>query len=142
KIPQPKMVNGIAQRPMDGVSMLYSAKDPKAADRRTTQYFEMFGNRGVYHEGAVAGTRHSIPWLMVQNPPLKDDVWELYNIDEDFSEANDLAAQNPETRADLKAVFLKEPERNHVLPIVDRRSERFNPAIAGRPDIMGGRKTL
>src|SRR4029450_9176692 len=86
--------------------------------------------------------RHSIPWLMVQNPPLKDDVWELYNIDEDFSEANDLAAQNPEKLAELQAVFLKEAERNHVLPIDDRRSERFNPAIAGRPDILGGRKSL
>jgi len=124
------------------VSMLYSIDDAKAGDRRTTQYFEMFGNRGIYHDGWTASTRHSIPWLMVPLPPLKEDVWELYNVDEDFSQANNLAAQNPEKLKELQAIFLKEAERNHVLPIDDRRSERFNPAIAGRPDIMGGRKTL
>ena len=141
-IPQPRVVNGIPQRPMDGVSMLYSTKDPKGAGRRTTQYFEMFGNSGIYTDGWVACTRHSIPWLLAENPPLENDVWELYNIDEDFSEANDLAASNPAKLKELQAVFLKEAERNHVLPIDDRRSERFNPATAGRPDIMGGRKTL
>ncbi len=142
KIPQPKTVDGIAQRPMDGVSMLYSADDARAADRRTTQYFEMFGNRGIYHEGWVACTRHSTPWLMIQNPPLTDDVWELYQVDEDFSEANNLAAKNPQKLKELQAVFLEEAERNHVLPIDDRRAERFNPAIAGRPDLLDGRKTL
>ena len=70
KIPQPKTVNGVKQRPMDGVSMLYSTADAKAADRRKTQYFEMFGNRGIYHDGWVACTRHSIPWLLAENPPL------------------------------------------------------------------------
>lgn len=142
KIPQPKTVNGVVQRPMDGISMLYSADNAKAPDRRTTQYFEMFGNRGIYHQGWVACTRHSIPWLLVANPPLKDDVWELYNVAEDFSEADNLAAQNPAKLKELQAVFMKEAERNHVLPIDDRRSERFNPAIAGRPDLLGGRKSL
>jgi arylsulfatase len=142
KIPQPKVVNGVRQRPMDGVSMLYSTDDAKAADRRTTQYFEMFGNRGIYHDGWVACTRHSIPWLLAPLPPLKDDVWELYNIDEDFSEATNLAAENPEKLKELQAIFLEEAERNHVLPIDDRRSERFNPAIAGRPDLLNGRKSL
>jgi arylsulfatase len=143
KIPQPKSVNGVAQRPMDGVSMLYSADDPKAADRRTTQYFEMFGNRGIYHQGWVACTRHSIPWLAAAKlPPVADDVWELYKVDEDFSQANNLAANNPAKLKELQAVFLQEAERNHVLPIDDRRSERFNPAIAGRPDLLGGRKSL
>jgi arylsulfatase len=127
---------------MDGVSMLYSVDEAQAKDRRTTQYFEMFGNRGIYHDGWVACTRHSIPWLMVPLPPVKDDVWELYNIDEDFSEANNLAAKHPEKLKELQAIFLREAERNHVLPIDDRRSERFNPAIAGRPDLLGGRKTL
>ena len=122
--------------------MLYSTDNAKAADRRTTQYFEMFGNRGIYHKGWVACTRHSIPWLMAQNPPLRDDVWELYNVDKDFSEANNLAAQNPQKLKELQAIFLKEAERNHVLPIDDRRAERFNPAIAGRPDLLNGRKTL
>jgi arylsulfatase len=142
KIPQPKTVNGIAQRPMDGVSMLYSADAPKAADTRKTQYFEMFGNRGIYHDGWVACTRHSIPWLMAQLPPVKDDVWELYNVDKDFSEANNLAAKEPAKLKELQAIFMKEAVRNTVLPIDDRRSERFNPAIAGRPDLLGGRKTL
>ena len=141
-IPQPTMVNGVKQRPMDGVSMLYSAADAKGKDRRTTQYFEMFGNRGIYHEGWVACTRHSIPWLMAPLPAVKDDVWELYNIDKDFSEADNLAAQNPEKLKELQAIFLKEAERNRVLPIDDRRIERFNPAIAGRPDLLNGRKTL
>jgi len=142
KLPQPKVVNGIKQRPMDGVSMLYSADNPKAADRRKTQYFEMFGNRGIYHEGWMATTRHSIPWLNVPLPPLKDDVWELYNVNEDFSQANDLAKQNPAKLKELQAVFMKEAARNHVLPIDDRRVERFVPAIAGRPDLLGGRKSL
>lgn len=141
-IPEPKSVNGIVQRPMDGVSMLYTADDAKAAGRRTTQYFEMFGNRGIYHEGWVACTRHSIPWLMVKNPPLTDDVWELYNVDEDFSQANNLAAQNPAKLKELQDLFMKEAERNFVLPIDDRRSERFIASIAGRPDLLAGRKSL
>ncbi|MFN0066402.1 MAG: arylsulfatase [Limisphaerales bacterium] len=143
KLPQPRMVNGVPQRPMDGVSMLYSADNPKAAERRTTQYFEMFGNRGIYHEGWMASTRHSIPWDMTAKiPSLKDDVWELYKVDEDFSQANDLARQNPAKLKELQAVFEREAVRNNVLPIDDRRSERFNPAIAGRPDLLDGRKSM
>ncbi|NUN53064.1 MAG: arylsulfatase, partial [Planctomycetaceae bacterium] len=141
-IPEPRVVNGIGQRPMDGVSMLYAAKDAAAKDRRRTQYFEMFGNRGVYHEGWVACTRHSIPWLMGSTPPLSEDVWELYHVEEDFSQAEDLAAKEPAKLKELQEVFLKEAVRNHVLPIDDRRSERFNPAVAGRPDLMGGRTSL
>jgi arylsulfatase len=142
KLPQPKVVNGIKQRPMDGVSMLYSADNAKAAERRKTQYFEMFGNRGIYHEGWVAATRHSIPWLNVPLPPLQDDVWELYNVNEDFSQANDLAKKHPAKLKELQAVFMKEAARNNVLPIDDRRVERFNPALAGRADLLGGRKSL
>jgi len=142
KIPHPKVVNGVKQRPMDGVSMLYSADAPNAVGQRNTQYFEMFGNRGIYHEGWVACTRHSIPWLLATNPPLEGDVWELYHVDEDFSEADNLAAQNPDKLKELQAVFEKEAIRNHVYPIDDRRSERFDPQIAGRPDLLGGRKTL
>ena len=112
-------MNGTKQRPMDGVSMLYSFDNAKAADRRTTQYFEMFGNRAIYHDGWVAATRHSIPWLMVQNPPLEQDKWELYNVAEDFSQANDLAAQNPAKLKELQDLFMKEAVRNNVLP--DRR---------------------
>ena len=142
-LPQPKTVNGVVQRPMDGVSMLYSADSPKAADRRTTQYFEMFGNRGIYHEGWVACTRHSIPWLIgVKLPALKDDTWELYHVDKDFSQAENLAAKEPAKLKELQELFLKEGVRNNVLPIDDRRAERFNPAIAGRADLLGGRKSL
>ena len=142
KLPEPKTVNGVEQRPMDGVSMLYSVDDAKAADRRTTQYFEMFGNRAIYHDGWVAATRHSIPWLIVPLPPVKDDVWELYHVAEDFSEANNLAQQNPAKLKELQDLFMKEAVKNHVLPIDDRRVERFNAAIAGRPDLLNGRKSL
>ena len=142
KLPQPKSVDGIAQRAMDGVSMLYSTIDARAEDRRKTQYFEMFGNRAIYHEGWVAATRHSIPWLLMQNPPLKDDVWELYHVEEDFSQAVNLADKHPEKLKELQAIFQKEGIRNSVFPIDDRRSERFDPEIAGRPDLLGGRKSL
>ena len=142
RIPQPKIVDGIPQRPMDGVSMLYSAANANAKDRRTTQYFEMFGNRGIYHDGWVACTRHSIPWVIEPLPPVKDDVWELYHVEEDFSEADNLAAKHPEKLKELQAVFDAEAIRNHVYPIDDRRSERFDAEIAGRPDLLAGRKSL
>ncbi len=141
-LPQPKTVNGVTQRPMDGVSMVYTLDAQAAPDRRTTQYFEMFGNRAIYHDGWVAATRHSIPWLMGQNPPLANDVWELYHVAEDFSQADDLATSNPAKLKELQDVFTKEALRNNVLPIDDRRAERFSAAIAGRPDLMGGRKSL
>ena len=142
KLPQPTSVNGTVQRPMDGVSMAYSFNDAKAADRRTTQYFEMFGNRAIYNDGWVAAARHSIPWLLTQNPPLDQDKWELYNVAEDFSQANDLAAQNPAKLKELQDLFTKEAVKNNVLPIDDRRSERFDAAIAGRPDLLGPRTSL
>jgi len=138
----PKSVNGTVQRPFDGTSMVYSFDNAKAKETHTTQYFEMFGNRGIYHDGWVACTRHSIPWLMVANPPLSKDVWELYHVAEDFSQANDLAAKNPAKLKELQALFMKEAAKNHVLPIDDRRSERFDATIAGRPDLMGPRTSL
>ncbi|MEW6584678.1 MAG: arylsulfatase [Nitrospirota bacterium] len=141
-LPQPTMVNGTKQRPMDGVSMLYTFDDAKAGDRRTTQYFEMFGNRAIYHNGWVAATRHSIPWLMAELPSFDKDRWELYNVTEDFSQANDLAAQHPQKLKELQDVFVKEAIRNNVFPLDDRRVERFNAAIAGRPDLVGTRTSL
>ena len=141
-LPFPGSVNGTEQTPFSGVSFMFSFDDAKAADRHTTQYFEMFGNRGIYDNGWVACTRHSIPWLMVANPPLKDDVWELYNVDEDFSETNDLAAKNPEKLKELQEIFNEEATKNHVFPIDDRRAERFDASIAGRPDLMGPRTSL
>jgi arylsulfatase len=128
---------------MDGVSMLYTFADPKAKDRRTTQYFEMFGNRAIYHDGWVAATRHSIPWLAgAPLPPFDKDRWELYHVADDFSQANDLAARNPQKLKELQDVFVKEAIRNHVFPLDDRRVERFNAAIAGRPDLVGSRTSL
>jgi arylsulfatase len=122
--------------------MVYTFDNPQAKETHTTQYFEMFGNRGIYHDGWIACTRHSIPWLMVPLPPLSKDVWELYHVAEDFSEANDLASKNPTKLKELQDLFTKEAIKNHVLPIDDRRSERFNAAIAGRPDLMGDRTSL
>jgi len=142
-LPEPAMVNGTKQYPMDGVSMVYTFDDPKAKDRRTTQYFEMFANRAIYHDGWVAATRHSIPWLMVaQLPPFEKDRWELYNVAEDFSQANDLASKNPQKLKEMQDLFTKEAIRNHVFPLDDRRTERFDARIAGRPDLMGPRTSL
>jgi arylsulfatase A-like enzyme len=141
-LPFPKSVHGTMQKPFDGTSMLYTFDNPKAKETHTTQYFEMFGNRGIYHDGWIACTRHSIPWLIVPLPPLAKDTWELYNVAQDFSEANDLAAKNPAKLKELQDLFMKEAARNHVLPIDDRRSERFDAAIAGRPDLMDDRTSL
>lgn len=128
---------------MDGVSMMYTFGDPAARGRRTTQYFEMFGNRAIYHDGWVAATRHSIPWLAdAPLPKFDQDRWELYHVDQDFSQANDLAARNPAKLKELQALFVKEAIRNHVFPLDDRRVERFDAAIAGRPDLMGKRTKL
>ncbi|MBK6483125.1 MAG: arylsulfatase [Chitinophagaceae bacterium] len=141
-LPAPKMVNGIEQRPMEGVSMVYSFNNPAAPDVRTTQYFEMIGNRAIYHEGWFAGTIHKAPWEAAPRRPLAEDVWELYNVTEDFSQANNLAEKNPEKLEELKKKFMEEAVKYNVLPIDDRSIERFDPVIAGRPDLMNGRTKL
>ena len=142
KIPQSKVINGVPQKPLDGVSMLYATKDKDAADRHTTQYFEMFGNRGIYHEGWLARTVHQIPWQGKPLRPLEEDIWELYNVEKDFSLTNDLAQKNPEKMKELRQLFVLEALANNVYPIDDRLYERFNARIAGRPDLMGDRKSL
>ena len=141
-LPEPKSVNGTPQTPIEGTSLLYSFNDADAKERHTTQYFEMFGNRAVYHEGWFARTLHRAPWEAVDMPPLETDTWDLYNVREDFSLANNLADKYPEKLAKLEALFMSEAEKYHALPIDDRVIARMNPAIAGRPDIMGGRTTL
>lgn len=141
-VPAPKTVNGIAQRPMEGVSMNYSFDDAAAADTRKTQYFEMIGNRAIYHEGWFAGTIHKAPWELQPRRPLAEDVWELYNVNEDFSQANDLAEKNPEKLEELKKKFMEEAVKYNVLPIDDRSIERLDPAIAGRPDLMNGQTKI
>jgi arylsulfatase len=142
KLPTPKSINGVEQIPMDGVSMLYAARDKDAADRHTVQYFEMFGNRAIYSNGWLARVIHIIPWQGKPLGKLAEEDWELFNIDEDFSLVNNLAAENPEKLKELKGLFEKEAIANNVYPIDDRLYERFNAAIAGRPDLMGDRKSL
>jgi arylsulfatase len=141
-VPAPKMVNGIEQRPPEGVSMAYSYDNATAPDKRKTQYFEMFGNRAIYHDGWFAGTIHKAPWEAAPRRPLAEDVWELYNVNEDFSLAHNLADQDPAKLEEMKKLFLDEAVKYNVLPIDDRSIERFDPAVAGRPDLMNGRTKL
>ena len=141
-LPEPKVVNGVPQVPIEGTSMAYSFNDAEAAERHTIQYFEMFGNRALYHNGWFARTIHRAPWEMTDFPPLETDVWDLYNAREDFSLTNNLAETYPEKLEEMKSLFLWQAEIYHVLPIDDRVVERTNPAIAGRPDIMAGRTSL
>jgi arylsulfatase len=141
-IPAPRMVNGVVQKPMEGVSMLYSFDQPAAPDKRKTQYFEITGNRGIYHDGWFAGTIHKAPWEDKPRHKLTEDEWELYHINEDFSLSNNLSSKNPAKLEELKKVFLQEAKAYNVLPIDDRTIERFDARIAGRPDLMNGRKQL
>jgi N-sulphoglucosamine sulphohydrolase, C-terminal len=141
-LPEPKVVDGVEQRPLEGVSMAYSFDDATAAGRHETQYFEVFCNRGIYHEGWTAVTRHSTPWVMVPLPCFDDDVWELYDTNTDWSQAHDIAAEHPEKLAELQQLWLDEARKHGVLPLDDRRIERFNPDLAGRPELVGGKSQL
>jgi arylsulfatase len=141
-LPEPKVVNGVEQIPMDGVSMAYSFDDADAEGRRTTQYFEMFGNRAIYHDGWWARTIHKAPWEREPRRGLTEDIWDLYYLPDDFSMVNDLSEQEGDKLAELQALFMAEAEKNHVLPIDDRTFERINAALVGRPDLMAGRTSL
>ncbi|MGN6430206.1 MAG: arylsulfatase [Gaiellaceae bacterium] len=141
-LPEPSSVNGIEQTPIDGVSMLYAFDDASAADRHTTQYFEMFCNRGIYHEGWTAVTRHSVPWVVGPLPSFEEDVWELYDTSTDWSQAHDLAREMPEKLAELQQLWLEEAKKFDVLPLDDRRVERFDPDLAGRPKLVRGNSQL
>ncbi|MBK8575965.1 MAG: arylsulfatase [Elusimicrobia bacterium] len=141
-LPEPKVVNGVPQRPMDGVSMLYSFNDPKAKERHTTQYFEMFGNRAIYNDGWYARTIHRAPWEPKPRRPLADDIWELYDLRKDFSLVTDLSKANPQKLEELKALFMQEAEKNYALPIDDRVFERIIASNVGRPDLMAGRTSI
>jgi arylsulfatase len=136
-LPAPTFVNGIQQAPLEGVSMAYSFDDAGADERHTSQYFEMFVNRGIYHQGWTAVTRHSTPWLMAPPPAIEDDVWELYGPD-DWTQARNLAADQPDRLGHLQRLFLIEATKYNVLPLDDRRVERFNPDVAGRPQLIRG----
>jgi arylsulfatase len=141
-LPEPKTVNGVKQRPMDGTSMMYTFDDADAEDRHVTQYFEMFGNRAIYHDGWWARTIHRAPWEPKPRRGLTEDIWELYDMDSDFSMVNDLSKKYPEKLATLQKLFLEEAEKNNVLPIDDRVFERVNAELVGRPTLMGDRTSL
>jgi arylsulfatase len=141
-LPEPRVVNGTPQIPIEGVSMAYTFHDANARDRHTTQYFEIAGNRAIYHDGWLARTIHRAPWELNPRRPLKDDVWELYDVRSDFSLADDLAAKNPTKLAEMQVLFMQEAEKHHVLPIDDRVFERALAEAVGRPDLMSGRTSL
>jgi arylsulfatase A-like enzyme len=141
-LPEPEFVHGIPQTPLEGVSMAYAFDDAAAAEQHETQYFEMFCNRGIYHQGWTAVTRHSTPWVMADLPAFDDDVWELYDTTTDWSQAHDLAAEMPEKLEELKRLWLIEAVKHNVLPLDDRRIERFNADLAGRPELISGNSQL
>ena len=144
-LPQPTIVNGVMQSPIEGTSMVYSFNDAGAAERHDLQYFEMFGNRGIYHEGWSAVTKHKTPWLLVGEdvPAFDDDVWELYDgAAGDYSQSRDLAKEQPERLAELQRLWLIEAAKYNVLPLDDRIGERFDPDLAGRPTLVRGNSQL
>ena len=141
-LPEPKVVNGLPQIPMEGTSLVYSFGDASAKERHTTQYFEIGGNRAIYRDGWYARTIHRAPWESRPRRALADDEWELFDVRSDFSLAMNLAAENPQRRAEFQALFLKQAEKYHVLPIDDRLVERMDAAQVGRPDLMRGRTSL
>jgi arylsulfatase A-like enzyme len=142
-LPQPAIVNSVQQAPMEGISMAYSFDDGKASERHELQYFEMFCNRGIYHKGWSAVTRHSTPWMMTAKlPAFDDDVWELYDGSKDWTQAHDLAKEMPEKLRELQRLWLIEATKYNVLPLDDRRVERFNPDLAGRPQLVKGNSQL
>jgi arylsulfatase len=141
-LPEPVSVNGVAQDPIEGSSMLYSFNDAAAPETHEVQYFEMFGNRGIYWKGWTAVTRHRVPWEASAVPPaFDDDVWELY-APGDWTQAKNIAKENPEKLHDLQRLWIIEAGRYKALPLDDRGLERFNPDIAGRPVLIKGNTQL
>jgi arylsulfatase len=138
------MVNGVLQSPIEGTSMLYTFNEAEAPDRHDLQYFEMFANRGIYHRGWSAVTKHRTPWGPVVGalPAFDDDVWELYDGTSDYSQAHNLAADQPEMLAKLQRLWMIEATKYQVLPMDDRTAERFVPELAGRPTLIRGTSQL
>jgi arylsulfatase len=139
-IPEPTMVNGVQQSPYEGTSIVYSLNDAKASERHETQYFEMFCNRGIYHKGWSAVTKHRTPWLMGGQamPAFDDDVWELYDGSKDWTQSKDLSKEMPEKLHELQRLWLIEAVKYNVLPLDDRQIERINSDLAGRPVLVKG----
>lgn len=141
-IPEPVSVDGITQDPIEGVSMRFAFDDAKAPERHETQYFEIMGNRGIYHKGWTAVTKHYTPWIMAPRPALDDDVWELYDTTKDWSQSKDLSKVNPKKLHELQRLWLIEATRYKVLPIDDRMFEKVNPDTAGRPVLLKGKSQV
>jgi len=141
-IPEPTIVNSVQQSPLEGTSMLYSFDNAKVPEQHETQYFEMFCNRGIYHKGWSAVTRHSTPFIIEPLPVFDDDVWELYDGSSDWTQARNLAKENPQKLHELQRLWLIEATKYKVLPLDDRRIERFNPDMAGRPILVKGNSQL
>ncbi|TGD88232.1 arylsulfatase [Mycolicibacterium sp. CH28] len=140
-IPAPFSVNGIQQAPLEGVSMLPTLRDAGSPESHVVQYFEIMGNRGIYHNGWTACTKHRTPWKADTPPAFDADVWELYGPD-DWTQARNLAAENPEKLAELQRLWLIEAVKYNVVPLDDRSFERINPDIAGRPQLIRGTRQL
>ncbi|MFF5294369.1 arylsulfatase [Paractinoplanes globisporus] len=143
-LPEPVSVNGVQQSPIEGTSMLYTFADGSAHERHDLQYFEMFGNRGIYYRGWSAVTKHRTPWIMVGGdlPAFDDDVWELYDGTGDYSQADNLAGKMPDLLAKLQRLWLMEATKYGALPLDDRTSERLDPGMAGRPTLVRGNSQL
>jgi arylsulfatase len=141
-IPQPVSVDGITQDPIDGVSMLSTFNDASAPEVHDTQYFEVMGNRAIYHKGWTAVTKHYTPWIQGPRIPLDDDVWELYDTNTDWSQARDLAKEMPDKLREMQRLFIIEATRYKVLPLDDRMFEKINPDTAGRPVLVKGKTQL
>jgi arylsulfatase len=139
----PDTLNGVAQKPIEGVSMAYSFDSAKAPGHRRSQYFEMFINRGIYHDGWWAASRTGIPWESDPTPVNPDTAtWELYHLDEDFSQANDLARKDPAKLREMQELWWAEAARYNVLPLDGRKTPRLNGELQGRPSLTGKRTSF
>ncbi|NGZ11343.1 MAG: arylsulfatase [Nitrospira sp. LK70] len=134
----PAELNGVPQKPLEGVSMVYTFDDAKAPSTHRTQYFEMFVNRAIYNDGWVAATAPAVaPWVMGQSPGIEAYKWELYNVAEDFSQAVNLADKQPDKLRELQDLFWIEAAKYNVLPLDNSKVERFDVRI--RPSLTRGR---
>jgi hypothetical protein len=137
-IAMPEHVNGIRQVPLAGVSMVYTFDAPKAASQHVTQYFEIMGNRAIYHDGWIASARHGVPWVLIgKKGDFENDKWELYDLKTDYSQAVDLAKKHPEKLKEMQSLFDAEARKYNVLPLDDRFAERGN--VPDRPKVSEGR---
>ncbi len=143
-IPAPTTVHGITQEPMHGVSMIDTFEDGGASETHVTQYFEILGNRGIYHAGWSAVTKHRTPWQTTGDVGIAfdDDVWELYDGSNDWTQAHDISKERPDKLAELQRLFVIEATRYNVLPLDDRSFERVVAEIAGRPELVKNRQLL